>query len=584
MEEEECIPKSWEMHVRSCATIPALRPFRTPEPSRRKVSAYYSAPRPQTMQERGIEWSDRWNVIQNEDLGRQVNELRNENAYLKRHLGDKSLTPIQALRMLYGTGPESTPTPTRMDENDRFVLCKTVPAMRHESGSQDAANCSDQDGPFPFRNGKSARRSLGGELNLASAADTASPLQERILQDIGNRNPETTLSPPKSLPKQDETGYLEEHVENTQVAETEEELAEGMSLPQPIARLDSLECLTLSENFYSYNQSEEEITSKETIYNDMASNRHLLMKGQTMFRLTYLLLGFLALAGSILIFFWPPLQVSTVGSSAKTSYKDTNQDAGNWWGDNMMTELGNVKHQWGTFQELPNSQGSLVSKQAKGPQTYEEGKANLDIIVPISTEQPHMQVNGGSPLAKLPYPCFSTAGLHLDEGDVLWLPTAISSWIITACAASMLCWAFIRQQHSKKKNIGRRGRFLEGRGTVADSRQSPVFDWSDDGSKSPVEEDLYPDVIPDTGTYSVLRKSVVRDHVTVTPLRRSARLTPATRPGLSRYSLADVFDDVRTPPSYLAFDVEQNAATLGKTPRRSRRLAEKYYRNNHLAS
>ena len=536
------------------------------------------------MQERGIEWSDRWNVIQNEDLGRQVNELRNENAYLKRHLGDKSLTPIQALRMLYGTGPESTPTPTRMDENDRFVLCKTVPAMRHETGSQDAANCSDQDGPFPFRNGKSARRSLGGELNLASAADTASPLQERILQDIGNRNPETTLSPPKSLPKQDETGYLEEQVENTQVAETEEELVECTSLPQPIARLDSLECLTLSENFYSYNQSEEEITSKETIYNDMASNRHLLMKGQTMFRLTYLLLGFLALAGSILIFFWPPLEVSTVGSSAKTSYKDTNQDAGNWWGDNMVAELGNVKHRWGTFQELPNSQGSLVSKQAKGPQTYEEGKANLDIIVPISTEKPHMQVNGGSPLAKLPYPCFSTAGLHLDEGDVLWLPTAISSWIITACAASMLCWAFIRQQHSKKKNIGRRGRFPEGRGTVADSRQSPDFDWSDDGSKSPVEEDLYPDVIPDTGTYSVLRKSVVRDHVTVTPLRRSARLTPATRPGLSRYSLADVFDDVRTPPSYLAFDVEQNAATLGKTPRRSRRLAEKYYRNNHLAS
>lgn len=536
------------------------------------------------MQEKGMDWGDTWNVIQNEDLGRQVNELRSENAYLKRHLGDKSLTPIQALRMLYGTGPESTPTPTTMNENDRFLLCKTVPAMRHENCPQDAANCSDQDGLFPFRNGKSARRSLGGELNLASNAETDSPLQERILQDIGNRNPEMALSPPKTLPKQDEMGDLEEQVENTQVVETEEELAEGTSLPQPIARFDSLECLTLSENFHSYNQSEEEITSKETIYNEMASNRHLLLKGQMMFRLTYLLLGFLALAGSILIFFWHPHQVSTVGSSAKTLCKENSQDVGSWWGDNMVAELGNVKHRWGTLKEMQDSQESVVSKQAKDPESYEEEEANIDIILPISTEQPQLQVSGGSPLEKLPYPCFSTAGLHLEAGNMLWLPTTTSSWMVTACAASMLWWAYIRQQHSKKKNIGRSGQFHEGRGTVADSRQFPDSDWSGDGSNSLVEEDLYPDVIPDTGTYSVLRKSVVRDHVTVTPLRRSARLTPASRPGLSRYSLADVFDDVRTPPSYLAFDVEQNAATLGKTPRRSRRLAEKYYRNNHLAS
>eukprot|EP00236_Picocystis_salinarum_P002588 CAMPEP_0183826892 /NCGR_PEP_ID=MMETSP0807_2-20130328/1933_1 /TAXON_ID=88271 /ORGANISM="Picocystis salinarum, Strain CCMP1897" /LENGTH=536 /DNA_ID=CAMNT_0026072023 /DNA_START=218 /DNA_END=1828 /DNA_ORIENTATION=+ len=536
------------------------------------------------MQEKGIDWGDKWNVIQNEDLGRQVNELRNENAYLKRHLGDKSLTPIQALRMLYGTGPESTPTSTRMNENDRFLLCKTVPALRHESRPQDAANCSDQDGPFPFRNGKSARRSLGGDLNLASDADTASPLQERILQDIGNRNPEMTLSPPKILPKQDEMGYLEEQVENTQVVETEEELAEGTSLSQPIARLDSLECLTLSENFYSYNRSEEEITSRETFYNDMANSRHLLLKGQMMFRLTYLLLGFLALAGSILIFFWHPHEVSTVGSSANTSCKENSVDVTNWWGDNMVAELGNVKHRWGTLKEMQDSQESVVSKQAKGPQKYEEEEANIDIILPISTEQPHVQVNGGSQVEKLPYPCFSTAGLYLEAENMLWLPTTTNSWIVTACAASMLWWAYIRQQHSKKKNIGRCGQFQEGRNTVANSRQSHDSDWSGDGSNSPVEEDLYPDVIPDTGTYSVLRKSVVHDHVTVTPLRRSARLTPASRPGLSRYSLADVFDDVRTPPSYLAFDVEQNAATLGKTPRRSRRLAEKYYRNNHLAS
>lgn len=546
------------------------------------------------MHEKGMDWSETWNVIQNEDLGRQVNALRNENAYLKRHLGDKSLTPIQALRMLYGTGPESTPSQSRMQENDHSMICQTVPAIRHENRTPGAANYKASDESLPFRGGKSARRSLGGELNLASDTETVSPLQERILQDIGNRNPMESLSPPKNLPKPGEVECLEEQVENAETFDIEEENAEAMepeeknadgtSIQLSVEKFDSLDCVTLSDNFFAYNQSEEEITSKETASNNLADKRLLLVKGRMMYRLTYFLLGFLALAGSILVFFRPPHQSPLGPKDDQVSCKEEKMDGGRLHSQESVAKEDNVQSVWGRFEDSQDNQLPLKPKRFRIPTNRIDAEVSTEIIPPALTEQLRMQIGRDPAFEHLPYPCFSALGLPQQAGSGIWLPATISMWAATACATGILGWLYLRLQRSNRSGIAGQSKFRRGRGSAPTARHTSYSDQDGDRSGLAVEEDMYPDVIPDTGTYSVLRKSVVRDHVTVTPLRRSARLTPAGRPGLSRYSLAEAFDDVRTPPSYLAYDVEQSVTTLGKTPRRSRRLADKYYQKNHLAS